>query len=402
MAKVFIEETTLTAIGDAIRGKTGKTELIDPANMSTEIASIEAGSGGGDLPSKFIIAGDCTSRFHRDGWTWFINDFGDRIVTSDITSATKMFEDCKSREFTSVPFDINFSSSATSFEVSEMFDSCFYVTELPRINFSNFQNTTSVKLKNLLYACQWLTTEAAENLFDLEQLNNYKPVITSTSSHNFGSILYGCYSLRTVPTWFYKFWNISEESSTLPTSSNGPYYALFQDCIGLHEIRLPVVRIKTAITSNLFSSTFKDTSSLNSLVFDTVDGQPYVVEWKAQTIDLYSGGIGYDGYSFERVGGYLDPGTKYKVTDDASYQALKNDPDWWTRNVAYSRYNHDSAVETINSLPDTSAYLASAGGTNTIKFKGTAGSATDGGAINTLTAEEIAVATAKGWTVTLA
>ena len=77
---------------------------------------------------------------------------------------------------------------------------------------------------------------------------------------------------------------------------------------------------------------------------------------------------------------------------------MKNDPDWWTMKVEYSRYNHDSAVATINSLPDTSAYLATAGGTNTIKFSGAAGSATDGGAINTLTEEEIAVATAKGWT----
>ena len=50
MAKVFIEETTLTAIGDAIRNKTGKTALIDPANMSAEIASIEA---GGELPNEF-------------------------------------------------------------------------------------------------------------------------------------------------------------------------------------------------------------------------------------------------------------------------------------------------------------------------------------------------------------
>lgn len=32
---------------------------------------------------------------------------------------------------------------------------------------------------------------------------------------------------------------------------------------------------------------------------------------------------------------------------------------------------------------------------------GKAGSKTDGGAINTMTAEEIAVAAAKGWTVTL-
>ena len=89
------------------------------------------------------------------------------------------------------------------------------------------------------------------------------------------------------------------------------------------------------------------------------------------------------------------------VNSAESYAALKNDPDWFTNKKEYSRYNHDSAVATINSLPDTSAYLATAGGTNTIKFTGAAGSATDGGAINTLTAEEIAVATAKGWTISL-
>ena len=90
-----------------------------------------------------------------------------------------------------------------------------------------------------------------------------------------------------------------------------------------------------------------------------------------------------------------------RVYNDTDYQALKNNPDWWTKNYLYSRYNKVSAIETINSLPDTSAYLATAGGTNTIKFKGEAGSATDGGAINTLTEAEIAVATAKGWTVSL-
>ena len=90
-----------------------------------------------------------------------------------------------------------------------------------------------------------------------------------------------------------------------------------------------------------------------------------------------------------------------QIKDDATYQALKNDPDSWTIDINYSKYNHDSAVETINSLPDTSAYIATAGGTNTIKFKGGSGAKTDGGAISTLTEEEIAIAAAKGWTVTL-
>lgn len=40
MAKVFIEESTLYDIGDAIREKTGKTDMIPPPNMPTEIKAI--------------------------------------------------------------------------------------------------------------------------------------------------------------------------------------------------------------------------------------------------------------------------------------------------------------------------------------------------------------------------
>ena len=40
MAKIFIEESTLSAIGDSIRTKTGKTDMIPPLNMPTEIEAI--------------------------------------------------------------------------------------------------------------------------------------------------------------------------------------------------------------------------------------------------------------------------------------------------------------------------------------------------------------------------
>lgn len=85
-----------------------------------------------------------------------------------------------------------------------------------------------------------------------------------------------------------------------------------------------------------------------------------------------------------------------QIKDQASYEALKDNEDSWASVEAYSRYNKTSALETINSLPDTHAF-----GTNTIKFRGNSGSSTDGGAINTMTADEIAVAAAKGWTVTI-
>ena len=126
------------------------------------------------------------------------------------------------------------------------------------------------------------------------------------------------------------------------------------------------------------------------------DGSAKTANWNKQTLDF--GSIYPVGYALYSV--YVINNTNLtadtQVIDDISYQSLKNNPDWWSALPRYSRYNHNSAVETINSLPDCSAY-----GTNTIKFKGAAGSATDGGAINTLTAEEIAVATAKGWTVSL-
>ena len=41
MAEYTIQDTTLTAIGDAIRAKTGGKELIVPENMPTEIENIK-------------------------------------------------------------------------------------------------------------------------------------------------------------------------------------------------------------------------------------------------------------------------------------------------------------------------------------------------------------------------
>ena len=132
------------------------------------------------------------------------------------------------------------------------------------------------------------------------------------------------------------------------------------------------------------------------------DGTPKTANWKNQTIETTSTSKGTFGYGDYRPTKYNSGITEDKeVKDDATYQALKNDPDWYSKDINYSRYNHDSAVNTINSLPDTSAYLTANGGTNTIKFKGQSGALTDGGAINTLTEEEIAIATAKGWTVSL-
>lgn len=43
MGKVFIEESTLTAIGNAIRGKNGTTNMIAPLDMATIITNLPSG-----------------------------------------------------------------------------------------------------------------------------------------------------------------------------------------------------------------------------------------------------------------------------------------------------------------------------------------------------------------------
>lgn len=58
MAKIFIEESTLSAIGDSIRAKTGKTDMIPTPNMPTEIASIQTADNivHGDIPDYIKAA----------------------------------------------------------------------------------------------------------------------------------------------------------------------------------------------------------------------------------------------------------------------------------------------------------------------------------------------------------
>lgn len=204
----------------------------------------------------------------------------------------------------------------------------------------------------------------------------------------------GCHKLRDFPSLIY-FNGINSSNG-----SNSFYYQCFYSCRLLDEIVDIPVSANTH-TSQSFSEMLYSNWRVKKITF--VPNQTATM--KNQTIEIYVGYFppSYTDRELEQY--YLDAETGVtmdtRVVDATTYEALKNNPNWWTSDVAYSRYNHDSAVETINSLPDTSAYIASNGGTNTIKFLGASGSATDGGAINTLTAEEIAVATAKGWTVTL-
>lgn len=429
MAKIFIEETTLTAIGDAIRGKEGTTELVPVNDIAARISAIQTGSDpiiealeitsngtytatdcdgyspitvnvpqeGGPPEEAFTITGNCSYRLAYDGWSWFIAQHGGKITTKDINNCNYMFYSSKS--LSEIPFTINTTSATTYFDST--FSTCQQLKECPKIRGAN-SGTANASFSGMLMDCHNLRD--LNDLFEPEFLDFWGKIkVTSAYSVPKPMNFSGCYSLRSVPTWWYKL-KLNPESTAFPSTTYAIYRNTFDGCHTLDEAKnIPVLACAGAATSNMFTtSTFSSNYRLKSITFETDNGQPIIAKWKAQTIDL-NRTVGYTTASIKSYILNYNSGISAdkEVTDDATYQALKNDPDWFTCNVAYSRYNHDSAVETINSLPDTSAYLATAGGTNTIQFLGKSGSATDGGAINTLTAEEIAVATAKGWTVTL-
>lgn len=93
MANVIINDTNLTNIANAIRGKNGTTTTYKPSEMAAAITAISGGGGGGsDVPAEALVfSGDCSYRFYQNGWTWFWNTYKDSITTSDMTGATSMF-----------------------------------------------------------------------------------------------------------------------------------------------------------------------------------------------------------------------------------------------------------------------------------------------------------------------
>jgi hypothetical protein len=353
-------------------------------NKYTPLDMIDKINGFNVLPDEGLtITGNCDYRFCNNGWNWFINGFGDKVTTKDITASiyNSMFKDTSSLK--SIPFDLNFSPSYNS-SGKEMFSNCQSLTDIPKI--------TNMKIKDsekMFYNCTKLRyfPEGFSEGFIYTTLD----ATTSAYSANQSSTFDCCYSLRQLPMDFLKHGNPYSNYSYCI------YYYGFNKCHVLDEIiDLPIPYSKVTWSSNAFVSAFNNCYRLKEMTFAPIDFQ---VKWKSQVIDL-SYNIGHattNSSNKEMITKYNSGITKDKeVKDDATYQALKNDPDYWTGLLEYSRYNRASAARTLASLPDTSAY-----GTNTIKFKGASGSLTDEGAINTLTEEEIAVAASKGWTVSL-
>ena len=382
MQKLY-EESNIQAIADAIRAKTGRTDTYKPRDMAGAISAIEGrdpSCNGRHIPDSALnFTGNCQNLFANDKWAWLIDEYGNDITTSGITNTSFMFSGSTLIE--TVPFDLN-CNSKTYIPSSNMFASCSNLKEIKGV----IRDLYPQELSSMFQNCNSLRyLPKFENL----NLDRYQSYAYSSAAN----MIQNCYSLRAIDESLLKQ---IYKTGNLANWTYGLFYGI-QNLYALDEIGGLNPNYGT-LTSDIFSYAFNNLYRAKDIKFGLDDSNvPYHCNWSKQSINMSV----YVGYASKNslihpITGYNSGITADKeVKDDATYAALKDDPDWFTHDIAYSRYNRLSAINTINSLPDVTQ-----GSGNTIKFTGNNGSKTDGGAINTMTEEEIAVATAKGWTVT--
>lgn len=380
MSQVLVNETSLTAIADAIREKNGETTTYKPSEMSDAISALTI--GGSVDGEKVVITGDCSHMFQINPISdWVMDNFGHLISTNEISDAKSMFINSS---ITYVPFDINTYcyNPATSHDGVDL-SYCFAsssIEKAPKINNKLISGDRTHSPLNRIFAdCQKLT-DVSEAFINFNWDAHHNIVLANTLyNHDELVSMDGMFKntvrLRSIPTELLQELYLC---NGVQTKTKRNY--MFENCVSLDElIGFPLVNY-----DELFH-TFYNVGRLKNLTFtNQCSGVNREI-----TIDL-SKYVGYVGYVSDYLA-YLP--TTGRITNDTTYQQYKDNVDSWTSNYNYSRYNRLSAIATLESLPQAQ------NGPCEIIFKGDSGAKTDGGAINTMTPEEIAIATAKDWTV---
>lgn len=153
MANVFIEESTMQAIGDAIRAKTGGTEGILPEDMPTEIASIETGDNFYDaFWDAFQDNGNRTHyAYGFAGRGWRDATFQPKYPLNNISNAASMFSNGMYLGEIPAELDLDLSNSS---DCSYLFNSCISLRTVGSIKFNN--NIAQSKNNYLFSSCTGL------------------------------------------------------------------------------------------------------------------------------------------------------------------------------------------------------------------------------------------------------
>lgn len=378
MSKVLVNETSLTAIADAIREKNGETTTYKPAEMSGAISALAVGT---DTIPDNVFSGDATNsyKFAGRGWNNFVREYSDRFERQLIAPYISYGNDSPTLAYSI--YDEN-GKHLIKFKMADnqycqyAFADCSWLKELDITGTTGFN--TDANAEYMFNRCYRLRNLPAD-LFGTEATNG------TYYDGTRGFMFEDCYSLVNLP-------NLKPlGASTNPDSLL--YHHMADGCYALDEIKdLPVIDIE--LDGGNFYHIAYFCNRLKDFTFETnTDGTPKTARWANETLNLTY----YVGWAdnYTRI-------TQYNsgITNRIAYATdTRLIDDCYVIDQSLSRYHAGSAIATIHSLPDCSAYIAETGkNNNTIKFVSTAGKSS-GGAIENMSETTIAEASAKGWTV---
>lgn len=396
MAQGIINDTTLTAIANAIREKTGETGTLLPSAMPDAIASIQG--GGLDLDGKNLSYYAVMQPSNRA----YINEliyanpelhnisgldyaFSRRTNVENISE----FEDTVIDIYVTNNCTIGYFGSALSFVGGTEPDGFYF----PKVRLHGVLGSGL----NTAFNLQTYMQDYPEGLFD---------DVTLGSSYVTGylGIPNRLSCLRDLTPYFKLLGTVPSGSSSssfmygATGSSSEQKYMFALETMG----ELPLSKWGSATTNLIYGggSTSNDLQNKigHFLAHVTCDGKPIS---SGQTYNgIYLSKLGYTTYQYA-ASNYM---TAIEINSTETYNAWKANPrgadgntTYYSKSPEWSKYTHASAVETINSLP----VVQSGGLTLTFSQMADCGRSTPDGAVGDLTEAEIAVATEKGWTVTI-
>ena len=370
MSNYIIQGQTLTDIADAIRAKSGSSANIMAADMADAITNLPSG----EVPTIQVSSNMDYAFAHNMGQDLIrlINLGKINIITTGIISLNSCFYLNYNTDYSKIIINCA-PNRATSTELI-ILSKTFYFSHMTEGNEPTIicpQTSCFGKMDGMFYDCDQL-----KSISDFTSYNENWDYIHNDTANNasytsFVDMFRACYRLKTIDK------NLLKRIYTKSPYAN-KLNSMFNSCYCLEKIEdlgffHPDATINKFDLTSTYYNPFKQLCSLKSLTFDAKGA---VRNYSNVKIDL-SQEVGYTATPIYK--------TTWNMTGGDS--------------VATSVYNHDSAVETITSLPDCSAVSSPSAPTNIIYFKTGAGAETEGGNISDLTAEEIAIATNKGWSV---
>lgn len=341
---------------------------------------------------------------------------------NNVSNMSYMFKDNdKITDLSDITININTDISAP---IVSTFENCINLRKLPTFTLSQGSKVNMNQSISFLRNCYVLEEGELQKVIYLEPYNSPQ---SSLFGYNYNIKNMDLSNMK-LNAWDNNYWSYNKFVNSEPN---------------LRSLKLPAWNVKQDSkpigSSYYLSDSFTEMIMLDSLTFSTnADGSPMKAKVKGQNFSANGSNsypYGYSRYDMDShtpsKGLMLYPDEPITGDDNVfrditgsnttvekiqeGYNRVKNRPNWcsfWSGTVTYngtsipaarltSRFNHKSIVDFINTIPDTSEYLATAGGTNTLKLLKYQGDLTDEGGVSNLTPEEIAVATAKGWTVTI-